>query len=379
MKSMFTRRGIWQSLAFCIGLVLVGSIVDACNVPVFRYALEHWRPDSYRAVLFYRGPITESSSLAAVQNGSFKTHANLTIRMVDVDQSVEPDDRALLAMAGTQDLPLLVVKYPNQLQVDKPVWTGRFAESELSTLLDSPKRQELLKRLTTGQTAVWLMIDGGDKEQDEAAASLLENELAYLKQNLKLPELTDSPEDAIQDGPPLRVEFSLLRVRRDDPAESATVAMLLNCEPDLFDLKEPIVFPIFGCSRVMLPLVGAGISLENIRGSAKFLSGACSCQVKDQNPGFDLLVKADWNTLLSWAKPLAIVTGEASSSEPAEAELVAIPVGNKREPISDPETATQSGQTIVAPSSSIGTNKSLITAAGILLAGLVLIVIRAKK
>ena len=29
-----------------------------------------------------------------------------------------------------------------------------------------------------------------------------------------------------------------------------------------------------------------------------FLSGACSCQVKEQNPGFDLLLSADWNAEL---------------------------------------------------------------------------------
>ncbi|MDO8943549.1 MAG: hypothetical protein Q7U75_10220, partial [Desulfobacterales bacterium] len=160
----------------------------------------------------------------------------------------------------------------------------------------------------------------------DAAAATLEKELQGLQTTLKLPELTDSPEDAIQDGPPLRVEFSLLRVRRDDPAEQGLVAMLIGCEADLAGLNEPLVFPLFGRSRAMLPLVGGGISPDNIRGSATFLSGACSCQVKELNPGFDLLITANWNDLLSWAKSPAFASGESLTSEP---ELVPIPSGSR--------------------------------------------------
>ncbi len=275
---------------------------------------------------------TNRRRLDGLQARADKALVNLSLRTVDLDAAIEPADQDLFSSLGNVPLPRLAIQYPPHLKIDRPVWSGPFGDQNLTGLLDSPLRQELLKRLTGGQTAVWLMIDSGDAGQDDRAAAALESELERLDSSLKLPELTDSPEDVIQDGPPLRVEFSLLRVRRDDPAEQALVAMLVNCEPDLPTLVEPLVFPLFGRSRCMLPLVGDGISQDNIQNSARFLAGACSCQVKDLNPGFDLLLTADWNQLLSWAKSPAFASGESPKSATAEPELVPIPGGSRSSP-----------------------------------------------
>jgi hypothetical protein len=171
------------------------------------------------------------------------------------------------------------------------------------------------------------MIDSGEEPQDQAAATTLVRELKKLEKTLELPKLTDAPEDDLQGGPALRIEFSLLRVRRDDADEQALIAMLLGCEPDLKTIDEPVVFPIFGRSRVLLPLVGAGISPDNIRESSAFLVGACSCQVKEQNPGFDLLVTADWSELVDWVKTPLAPSGNNSSADESEPTLLAIPQG----------------------------------------------------
>jgi hypothetical protein len=104
--------------------------------------------------------------------------------------------------------------------------------------------------------------------------------------------------------------------------------MLMNSEADLAELNEPLVFPVFGRGRSLLPLVGAGITPENIRGSARFLAGACSCQVKEQNPGFDLLVAANWNELIPWAKS-PVSTGDRLSKPP---ELLPIAPGTAAKP-----------------------------------------------
>ena len=41
-------------------LILIGmaSAGRACNIPVFRYALERWRPEVYQAYVFHNGPLT---------------------------------------------------------------------------------------------------------------------------------------------------------------------------------------------------------------------------------------------------------------------------------------------------------------------------------
>ena len=43
------------------------------------------------------------------------------------------------------------------------------------------------------------------------------------------------------------------------------------------------------------PLIGKGINARMIDQIAGFVTGACSCQVKAQNPGTDLLIQKDWD------------------------------------------------------------------------------------
>jgi hypothetical protein len=87
-----------------------------------------------------------------------------------------------------------------------------------------------------------------------------------------------------------------------------------------------MVFPVFGRGRALLPLVGAGITEANITAAAGFLTGACSCEVKALNPGFDLLLPADWDNLLMLTGDGAYIAGELPSS--AEPEYVPIPSGS---------------------------------------------------
>jgi len=48
----------------------------------------------------------------------------------------------------------------------------------------------------------------------------------------------------------------------------------------------------------MPALVGKGINNVMIDDACTFLSGPCSCQVKRQNPGFDILTSVNWDELL---------------------------------------------------------------------------------
>ena len=81
---------------------------------------------------------------------------------------------------------------------------------------------------------------------------------------------------------------------RTDPAEKLLVETLLSTEPDLRGRDEPMAFPVFGRGRVLYALVGAGVNAENVRHTLDFLVGGCSCTIKRENPGVDLLLTADW-------------------------------------------------------------------------------------
>jgi hypothetical protein len=76
------------------------------------------------------------------------------------------------------------------------------------------------------------------------------------------------------------------------------VAQLLNVVPDLQSVKSPIAYPVFGRALLMSPIYGKYLDHAHIDNWTEFAVGACSCQVKEQNPGVDLLVTADWDASL---------------------------------------------------------------------------------
>jgi hypothetical protein len=325
MNQMSHTRSL--TLAFLF-LVLAGVIAEACNVPVFRFALERWRSDAYRVTVVHQGPLSddEKKLLAQLEEQQDKALTNITVRAIDVND-LEEADKQLVEGREDVKLPLLLVQYPEGLQIPAPIWQQPFAEPAVKSLVDSPLRKELLNRLLDGETAVWLLLESGDKAKDDEAAKLLETELAKLAKELTLPELTDLPDDELFAKTPLKLSFSMLRVPRSE-AESPLVQMLVRCESDLLERNDAMIFPVFGRGRALLPLIGAGITADNIKSSAAFLVGACSCEVKELNPGFDLLLAADWDQLLSTdGKPLPIVKTRNLPDEPAE--LVPIPQGSK--------------------------------------------------
>jgi hypothetical protein len=374
-------RGYLIAAAVLLGLA---SLAWACNVPVFRFALERWRPDPYQVVLLHKGPLAPADleALRPLEEQQERALANFALRTVDVDQIDKQTeegtvDAALVASLGEVKLPMIVVHYPAGLNIPKPVWTGSPTREAIAGLTDSPVRKELVRRLAEGQTAVWIVLECGQKERDDAAAALVEAEVKRLEQELKLPELTTAPEDAILADTPLKIAFSTIRLRRDDPVEAALVAMLIGSEPDLAERTgDPLVFPVFGRGRALWPLVGAGVTAKNIHDSAGFLVGACSCEVKELNPGFDLLLTADWDELLtSSGVPLSAVETKATAI-PEIAELVPIPAGAAPTPATTPTTVTTPAPVVVqysvVPHFPLGW---LVIGGGLLLVTLVLVVV----
>lgn len=345
----------WPAIAIAACLA-IGALAQACNVPVFRFALERWRPDSYRAVLFHRGPLTaaEQNLIRPLAEHHDKRLANLSFHAFDLDDAAADSgdavaDRELFAALGSPSLPRLVIQYPAQLKISQPAWSGHLSPEFVATTLDSPLRQELASRLAAGQTAVWLLLESGQPAQDDAVAERLETQLRELEQQLELPELSNSPEDALATTLPLELKFSILRIPRDVPAEHALVATLIGSEPDLAERSDPMLFPVFGRGRALFPLIGAGINTKNIHDAAAFLAGACSCEVKEQNPGFDLLLAVDWLDLLA-DKGIALTALEATSQPlVGDLELVPIPTGVPQPPIAPTTLAAGQSNLPAAP------------------------------
>ncbi len=303
-------RRLLHPLLLVAAWCLVGAPVWACNVPVFRYALERWAPGPYYLAVFHTSDDAQSvrDLLGTLEDRPINIHAEA----VDVDE-IEEDDWRLAGMElDRENLPWAVVRYPPRGPQPSPVaWSGQLDKKTLDSLISSSVRQEVVRRLLTGESGVWVLVESGDREKDETARKTLERELARAKSHFRIPgvgeldySVTDAPElpafydPAVHDLDeiiPLKVDFSLLSLSRDNAAEQGLLAMLLNSEPDLEEhADQPIVFPMFGQGRMLWALVGKGINEGNIFEACMFLTGPCSCEVQTMNPGTDMVMEFDW-------------------------------------------------------------------------------------
>ncbi|MEZ6044436.1 MAG: hypothetical protein R3C11_02400 [Planctomycetaceae bacterium] len=335
-------------------LLLTVTAVWACSVPVFRYALEQWSSDQYEVLIFHQAPLDENSSalLKPYENSSkdeaTTAIANLHVRYVDLNKELsEADQLVWQAQADEvkEELPRMVVRYPLQAAGFKghpeyfDAWSASWSEENFNKLLDSPARREIARRLVSGETAIWVLLRSGNKELDDAAREAMTKGIAKANETLELPEID---EQDIKDGlvkidpALLKVNFTSYEIDQNNPDEVAFISMLLGSEDDLYDLREePMAFPIFGRGRVLYGLIGAGISEENMLISCTELIGPCTCQVKEENPGTDLVMNVDWDNLIESTidldKELPPLQGLASFSEPqAEGESEATPNDRER-------------------------------------------------
>ncbi|MBI1313095.1 hypothetical protein GC176_17535 [bacterium] len=283
----------------------------ACSVPVFRYAIEQWNPDLFALTVYHNGELTEPQRALLQRLRPAGIDAafvgNLKVETVDLASTELARLDAGWLESVSSGAAWLVAQTPAKKGPPTEVFSAEFTPENVERLLGSPKRFAVIERLLRGESAVWVLLECGNQEADDAAAEVLTTELARLQETLKLPEIDEKD---IQEGlltldpAELKIRFSLVRVARNDPAEQAFVSMLLATEPDLNDPEfrdQPMTLPIFGRGRSLYALIGKGINRDTIEDTCRFLSGACQCTVKAQNPGVDILTTVDWNLLVGSA------------------------------------------------------------------------------
>lgn len=316
--SRFTLRRLLPCVLF-VGALLSATPVRACSVPVFRYALERWVSDQYRAVVFYRGELT-SAQRQLVKDLSpdglaGRKYANVDLQLVDLAAKPDPRMKKLWESQKNAKLPWLVVRYPNTVNI-APAWSGPLTKSAVTTLVDSPVRQEIAKRILKGETAVWILLESGKKKKDDAAYATLKKRIAIEEKTLKLPAIDakDVADGLIkpEDAKKMKIKFSIIRVSRTDSKEAMLVEMLLGSEGSGRDsLRDPefvnqtMAFPVFGRGRIRPGLVGAGIAADTIHDACQYLVGPCTCQLKSgiENRGMDLVTAVNWTDLVDSTIP----------------------------------------------------------------------------
>ncbi len=327
--------------------LLLSAAAVACNVPVFRFALERWQADASELVVFFDSTLSpedealvrelEESSVA--RGGS----SNLAVIRQDVRREMTPENQRLwesMQAAGNAEnsggvkmptLPLAVARAARGKDKVVNHWRGSLAQLREAGLLSSPVREELVKRLQNGDAVVWLLIRSKDEMLTAKAREVLKQQCEILPGEIELPEGIGLPGSELYSEVPLLLQFSVLEVDPSDSKEAYLVRQLTGFQSEAAAAGQPLIVPVFGRGRALEVIPGSELSAELIHDLTEFLCGACSCQVKEQSPGFDLLLTTNWNkALFGEDAELPPEPPKVGSGQKKTPELVPIPSGRKR-------------------------------------------------
>ncbi len=266
----------------------------ACTIPVFRFALDRWEADKFHLVL----PQAVSKE-PAVQDLLRPLRANGKANL-DITTSADTTQ---------QDS---VLRYSRAS--DKQVWSGKLDAAALSAVLDSPARKKLVQQLLAGDSVIWVIADSGSPV-DVLEVERIEKRLKFLEQVASLPiQDPNDPDSQLGPGPALKLKFTTLRLRRDDPAEQLLLRMLAGPQGTFDPATTSFAGAVFGRGRVLGAWPLAILDDASLDDACMFLVGRCGCRLKNESPGWDILLNLDWEKAL----PAAATTSE---SKPAEAQM----------------------------------------------------------
>ncbi len=259
--------------------LVLPTAAAACSVPVFRYALDRWPADAFR--LEAPAAALRGEPVASDLRGDGGVQLNIEVLPLDQEQDAR-------------------LFFPGQSGEAAAVWSGELNAANYRALVTSPARAEIAKRLLNGDTAVWVLVESGSPPASDALAKRLGEQLAAIEKTATLPAMRpDDPSSQIGPGPKLQVKFSLLRIPRAAAEEHAFIAMLAG--PDglpALPATQPFAALVFGRGHVAGAWMGEKLTGELIEKASLFLIGACSCEAKHLNPGWDTLMRVNWDAEL---------------------------------------------------------------------------------
>jgi hypothetical protein len=234
-------------------IILAGLISLACTTRVSEWVLLNTLPDQYTLICFHNGPLNETLKKQNLNVADRIKTANIQFKTVNRQDIKEP-------YYGLYYEDRLFSRYNNP--------------DELRNLTTSPLREKIAAELMAGKLCVMLYLKTDNKEKDEKGLLTLQKALAT------------SPFGKI---------ITVFELSRNSKDEVQFASLLLNVEDDLKGIQEPMLFGIFGRFKALEPLLGRGISEENINLMIDYLTAECSCLIKDDLPGTDILFTDKWD------------------------------------------------------------------------------------
>ena len=234
-------------------IVLLAAFISlACTTRVSEWVLLNSMPNQYTLIYFHKKLLTES---------------------------LIKQNQALAEKIETANIQFKTV---NSQEIDKPYYglyyKNRFFSKyktvdELRGLTTSPMRKKIATELMSGKLCVMLYLKTGNNEKDEKGLKALYHTI---------------------ESSPFGKIITVVELSRNSRDEYHFASLLLNIEDDLKHIPEPMLFGVFGRFKALEPLLGKGISEENINLMIQYFTAECSCLIKDDLPGTDILFTDKW-------------------------------------------------------------------------------------
>jgi hypothetical protein len=140
-----------------------------------------------------------------------------------------------------------------------------------------------------------LLLKSPDAKRNAAVKQLLAGELKQLSKTVEFPEGLGLPGSELYSEIPLLMQFSILEIDPNDAAEQFLVQLVKGFQPESAAAGQPLLVPVFGRGRALEVIPADRLDAALVGDLTRYLCGACSCQVKERNPGFDLLLSTAWD------------------------------------------------------------------------------------
>jgi hypothetical protein len=247
---------------FSVLITLVSAY--ACTTRVSEWALVNVEPTPYDLIYFNTDGKSPDSGFPDMEQAM---QANLRFRTIDIDEATD-EETSIYQQVKQRGDSKWALFYGNRLV--KTI----LKETDINDLASSPIRDQIASEIKKGKLCVIVYLKSGNRDEDDKGAKAIRASL---------------------DKSPLKEIIPVVELGRDVTTERHFVDLLLKVESDLAELEQPMLFGVFGRFRVLEPLVGRGITEENIGFLIEFLTAECSCVIKSGMPGIDMLYTNRWD------------------------------------------------------------------------------------
>lgn len=281
-----------------------------CDTPVYRYAMYRWDPADYELFFFHKtadqvADVAQLKSTIDQWSISNECSTNLSLTTVDLTNqsamSVLPPEIFDCFHAGGKDSGFVLTGPKRHC-----LFVDALSVEQLSSWMQSLS-VDVCEKLADQSICVFVIAADENADPGLVGQTIeqLETKLANFKadwasEKVRLSNSSHSigtldldSSFAIEKRSSKLGQFQWYVV---DDSDSPWFRWSLETAREDSQTPGVWIYPVFGRGRALPPVTAEQLTDQWLKEQLEFLTSACACTVKEQNPGVDLLLQYDWDS-----------------------------------------------------------------------------------